>query len=115
MLIDGGTMNLDNGTASNANFDNFSDIFMGNSTSVSMIHITNGAFNHNTGDIWMYSDAMIELEGASFNNRSVIRDISPSSCIRFVDNGSGGGGNFGNLFGGVVIGTGGAVFCYWKH
>ena len=96
-----GLITLDSAAGGSGSLDNYSDIFISGD-----IIVTNGNIEHNAGDLWIYSGGNIEIygngtTGGNFNNRSVIRNLFPDSCIRLL------GGSFINLLGGTIIGSGG--------
>lgn len=96
-----GLLTLDSAAGGPGTLDNYSDIFISGD-----IIVTNGNIEHNAGDLWIYAGGNIEIygngsTGGNFNNRSVIRNLFPDSCIRLL------GGSFINLLGGTIIGSGG--------
>jgi hypothetical protein len=93
-----GVINLTNG-ASNGNFDNYNDL---HNHGTITFGVSGGEFNHNAQDLWMYSNSLIDIQGGAFHNRAVIRALPTTACITAS-------GNFNNLLGGVVLGSGGFV------
>lgn len=97
-----GLITTDTTCGGTGNIDNFGDMYISGD-----IIITGGDFNHNANrDLWIYNGGNIEIYGdginnGNFNNRGIIRNLFPNSCIRLL------GGQFINFLNAAVIGNGG--------